>query len=69
MNSACYTNKRWTRLAATQSTSAPLASYRHPAVLGQFYSVFWKLPGPAGHKAVFQELFLLSLFLEWVPAG
>ena len=72
-------NNRWTRLAATQSMSAPLTSYRDPAVLGQFYSIFWRLPDPAGHKtqffgsssfsACFWSRFLLAKQKGWVTGN
>lgn len=66
MSFGCHMNKVWTRLAATQSTSAPLASYRDPNVLEQFYSIFWRLPGPAGHKAQF---FRSSFFSGYFWSG
>jgi len=40
-------------LATIQSTSAPPASYGHSAAPGQFYSIFWRLPDPAGRKPQF----------------
>lgn len=46
-------NKSWIRLIATESMSTPLALHRNPAVLGQFYFVFWRLPDPIGHNPQF----------------
>lgn len=54
-------NRGWTSPAATQSKSASLTSYRDPAVLGWFYSIVWRLPGPAGHNTQFFESSFFSV--------
>lgn len=72
-------NKGWTRLAATQTMSAPLTSYGDLAVLGQFYSMFWRVSDPAGHKphyfrsssfwACFWSRFLRAKQKGWVTGN